>query len=388
MEFSQNQLLTILYAESVLQDTGLPTNNLKLIYEVVQGLNRVNHKASAQSWIVRPEGAIVKYPETGMHNNEAVAHYFLIDSTLSGGHTAVQCYLLHDATGAHMTCNNLKTSCKGIKICSTCDPDLLSGCQYHSCEDHSHLILHNFQEFDTGYLKALLIDDKSTITMYEEGQAKVHGYGPLVPCTFVASPSEHKQHCPCPQIAFVCHNPHFHPPPMPVKTPLPLVAVLQQLLLNLRWHLADTTPCRVVLDSGFMQGLWDILGWTSDCTPSLPDLHPSLTNLNHVWRIINMLRLRKYPHRIGFEADKSSKSKHGIMNTCNLMHTKDKPLCFFCICETHFQRNAFAIKHQLNSDQFSAREVYEAMLSLSSSDPHPNIDKTFKIIRSRGLDLE
>ena len=51
---------------------------------------------------------------------------------------------------------------------------------------------------------------------------------------------------------------------------------------------------------------------------------------------------------------------------------------FFRICETHFQRNAFAIRH------YVGKEVWTAMLSLSSSDPHPNIEETFTIIRSGG----
>lgn len=67
------------------------------------------------------------------------------------------------------------------------------------------------------------------------------------------------------------------------------------------WHLADATPRRMVLDSGFMYGLCRALGWTAERTPTLSDLHPSLANLDHVRRLINMLRLEKYPHGTGFD---------------------------------------------------------------------------------------
>ncbi|KAG6374675.1 hypothetical protein JVT61DRAFT_4044 [Boletus reticuloceps] len=51
---------------------------------------------------------------------------------------------------------------------------------------------------------------------------------------------------------------------------------------------------------------------------------------------------------------------------------------FFRICETHFQRNAFAIKHYVGD------RVWDAMMSLYTSDPHPDIQKTFEIIPAGG----
>lgn len=51
---------------------------------------------------------------------------------------------------------------------------------------------------------------------------------------------------------------------------------------------------------------------------------------------------------------------------------------FFRICETHFQRNAFAIKHYVGD------KAWDAMMSLCSSEPHPDIQKTFEIIRAGG----
>ena len=87
----------------------------------------------------------------------------------------------------------------------------------------------------------------------------------------------------CPQVVVVSRNPHSHPPPLPVKTPFSLVQLFQSLLLQLKWKLADATPRRIMLDSGFMQGFRQAIGWMDrHCDPSLQLLHPSFGNLDHV----------------------------------------------------------------------------------------------------------
>ncbi|KIK80352.1 hypothetical protein PAXRUDRAFT_158926, partial [Paxillus rubicundulus Ve08.2h10] len=57
-----------------------------------------------------------------------------------------------------------------------------------------HLILCNLQEYNLDYLHALLENNMSVITNHE-GAARECGYGPLVPCSFVVSPSKQKQLC-------------------------------------------------------------------------------------------------------------------------------------------------------------------------------------------------
>ena len=87
-------------------------------------------------------------------------------------------------------------------------------------------------------------------------------------------------------------------------TPPAIVAVFKDLLLNMEWRLADATPRRIVLDSGFMRGLKQALGWFStQSSPVLSDLHPSLANLDHVCRLINTLRLEIYPNGTGFKGN-------------------------------------------------------------------------------------
>ncbi|KIJ11659.1 hypothetical protein PAXINDRAFT_15478 [Paxillus involutus ATCC 200175] len=58
-----------------------------------------------------------------------------------------------------------------------------------------HLMLHGLQEYDTQYLCALLENDWPVINE-RENTAKTAGYGPRVPCTFIASPSSQSQLCP------------------------------------------------------------------------------------------------------------------------------------------------------------------------------------------------
>ena len=110
----------------------------------------------------------------------------------------------------------------------------------------------------------------------------------------------------CPHVVILCRNPHSHTPPAPVKTLPPLVTELNRLLCDMGWRLADATPRRLMLDTVFVIGLRNILqvGWESDWTPSLSDLHPSLANFDHLRRLINMVRLEKFPHGTGFEGER------------------------------------------------------------------------------------
>lgn len=103
----------------------------------------------------------------------------------------------------------------------------------------------------------------------------------------------------CPRVLVICRNPHSHPPPMPVKTPPPLLDIFTSLLTNMDWKLADATPLKIVLDSNFIYGLRKHLGWSNLFDPALSDLHPSLGNLDHSRRQINLLRNRFFPSGTG-----------------------------------------------------------------------------------------
>ena len=105
----------------------------------------------------------------------------------------------------------------------------------------------------------------------------------------------------CPYVVILSTNPHNHPPPLPTKTPHRIVDCLEALLTCLNWKLADATPRRLALDSGFIQSLCHALAWTHcERDPSPHDLHPSLGNLDHLRRLINILRTSNFPDGTGF----------------------------------------------------------------------------------------
>ncbi|KIJ37987.1 hypothetical protein M422DRAFT_259373 [Sphaerobolus stellatus SS14] len=199
-----------------------------------------------------------------------------------------------------------------------------------------HLRIRNLNEFNLQYLQALFEDNLPEILKYEEA-AKAEGYGPLVPCSYVAAPQEQRQYCPnfhrdstgvllrghlsqytnckahlafylpndlaaCPYVAVVSHGPHSHENPRPLKTPATIKKLFLLLLESLGWGLADATPRKILLDAGFMTGLRKVLNWEGSTNPVLSDLHPSLGNLDHCKRLINGLRSKKYPYGTGINA--------------------------------------------------------------------------------------
>jgi hypothetical protein len=78
-------------------------------------------------------------------------------------------------------------------------------CEHRKSGHCAHLLLHNLQEIDTVYLEALLTNNIETILAYELAAQK-DGYGPLVPCGIVASPTEQKMLCRKCHTSFVNSN--------------------------------------------------------------------------------------------------------------------------------------------------------------------------------------
>lgn len=105
----------------------------------------------------------------------------------------------------------------------------------------------------------------------------------------------------CPQVLIVCRNPHSHSPPLPIKTPESVMGIFHALLLGLGWKLADATPRKIILDSGFMDSLRRAIDWNQQLDPTLADLHPSLANLDRVRRCITALRDEFFPSGTGFK---------------------------------------------------------------------------------------
>ncbi|KAJ7211515.1 hypothetical protein C8J57DRAFT_1440813 [Mycena rebaudengoi] len=193
-------------------------------------------------------------------------------------------------------------------------------CHYRTKTDTAHLILRTLDEFDIPYLRALLENDSQGIHEREE-LARQFGYGPRSPCSFTASPLAKKTLCQrkncaatfdvytpydlsdCPRVVIICRSPHSHPNPHPLKTPPPLMEVFRSLLLELDWKLADATPRKLMLDSGFMASFRRVLAWNRPFDPPLAALHSSLGNLDHVRRCIDELRDLLFPSGTGFDGN-------------------------------------------------------------------------------------
>ncbi|KAJ7778963.1 hypothetical protein B0H16DRAFT_1838049 [Mycena metata] len=218
-------------------------------------------------------------------------------------------------------------------------------CVHRKKTDRAHLILRNLDEFDIVYFRALLENDSKIIHEREE-LARQFGYGPRFPCSFTAPPSARKELCPhwhrsksgklergvlervkgdcaatfdiytpynledCPRVVIICRNPHSHAHPHPVKTPPPLLEVFRSLLLDLDWKLADATPRKLMIDSGFMAAFRRALGWNKRFDPPLAALHQSLGNMDHVRRYIDELRFVLFPDGTGFEGAQLLAAQH------------------------------------------------------------------------------
>ncbi|KAL4064574.1 hypothetical protein J3A83DRAFT_4167974 [Scleroderma citrinum] len=136
----------------------------------------------------------------------------------------------------------------------------------------------------------------------------------------------------CPWVAVICKNPHHHPAPAPLRTPPAIVAVFREILLDMNWQLADAMPHHIMLDSGFMQGLQQAVGWSSmQSSPALSELHPSLANLDHICHLIDTLQVEKYPEGTSFK---------GNGCVCNLMKNEvENGRCYVCCAESHILSN-------------------------------------------------
>ncbi|KAI0054384.1 hypothetical protein BV25DRAFT_1949705 [Artomyces pyxidatus] len=223
-------------------------------------------------------------------------------------------------------------------------------CEYRRKNARCHLHLADLTSFDNRYLKALF--DADTVELDKlELAAQARGYGPRAPCNYTEPSRSQRQQCPywhrskdgilmkgeldqaticsavfdiyiphedyrvlCPFVVISCRNPHSHPPPVPTKTPRPILDALFSMLEAMQWRLADATPRKIMLDTGFVLGLRQHLAWNMTRDPSLCDLHPSLGNQDHVTRIIDSLRKVRYPSGTDFAGSVQLAREHSQLD--------------------------------------------------------------------------
>ncbi|KIM62796.1 hypothetical protein SCLCIDRAFT_119051, partial [Scleroderma citrinum Foug A] len=111
--------------------------------EIARSLHRVNRHCHSDVHCVvhHPLSTVVEYPETGSVPNDSIAHIFTVNPNKfdppkasfqyslgdsHGGRTRTICDLLCDQSDQRVMCKKLTTSCKGLKVCSEHDPDILN----------------------------------------------------------------------------------------------------------------------------------------------------------------------------------------------------------------------------------------------------------------------
>ncbi|KAJ6470153.1 hypothetical protein DFH09DRAFT_1478222 [Mycena vulgaris] len=285
--------------------------------EIRRGLDCINRQIYVNSLVEHSAGSMVEYQETGTSKGVAVAHRFSVDplnfstrlvilmaenptsivavcssdakgiqplALTENYHPALRLPLDLDALGEakkeifsktlgfHCTlaekgcCTELTDDDSDPESDSESDSDesesetrttkLLDPgakaslrCEHHKKTDKAHLILRTLDEFDITYLRALLENDTRIIDEREE-LARI---GKTL--TGIAPPEN-------------WHAGYF--------------SDQKSLLLDLDWKLADATPRKLMIDSGFMSSFRRALGWKKPFDPPLAALHPSLGNLDHL----------------------------------------------------------------------------------------------------------
>ncbi|KAJ7201931.1 hypothetical protein C8J57DRAFT_1102564 [Mycena rebaudengoi] len=192
--------------------------------------------------------------------------------------------------------------------------------------------------YDVEYIEAVLCQDEDEITRIEAAAASL-GYGPNVVCTTVANASAQRAFCPfdhrtednqllqplmvrlecrvkfrviqpleeyrakCPYVLITSQGAHWHPVPLPIKTPPKIRTeffhtLFFHLLDSLGPDLADLTPRRLLRHSlvkSFLKQKFPIIP-----KPTLGDLHISFSNRSHLKAYIKQAKEFHCPFKTGW----------------------------------------------------------------------------------------
>ena len=228
-------------------------------------------------------------------------------------------------------------------------------CEHWSPHNRKHLFEYpsRNKSIHMGYLTALFLNDKEEIERFEAA-GELAGYGPQAQCftienfsvqkafcrefpraNAVASidavgparthrqldgPLEHLplRHVPCkttfmvyepkaferaayPYVLVVCNGAHTHPVPLPTKTPQAIQTTMLEMLHGMEEALPDATPRRVMRDASVRAQLHKLLPHIRD--PTLSDLHPSLSNKDHIRSYLRSVKEDVFPFGTGWEGE-------------------------------------------------------------------------------------
>lgn len=97
---------------------------------------------------------------------------------------------------------------------------------------------------------------------------------------------------------------HNHPPPRRTKTPPIHAEFLDDYLRELDWKIATITPRSLNTNAVVISRLRKDLQWAEQDSPSLADLHPSLSNFDHVGSFVSARRDYQFPSGTDWEGAK------------------------------------------------------------------------------------
>ncbi|GLB33432.1 hypothetical protein LshimejAT787_0103900 [Lyophyllum shimeji] len=237
---------------------------------------------------------------------------------------------------------SVESKCGGRLVLHDDELNICIKCEHYSKyvnRDH-YIQFIDESRFDFDYIKAYFDNDKDELERIERSASDL-GVGPLRACTTVTNfsaqkvccPFDHRLengslvqpemiHLPC-QVKFRSHP---HPVPLPQKTPPVIRAEIMALLDKLGGSLADLTTRRFLRHPVVRAYLAD--RFPSIPSPSLSDLHVSLSNREHVKVYIDQAITKNFPYGTGWE---------GLLHLKKVQDETLQP-------EDHYIRKAFTVK--------------------------------------------
>ncbi|KAJ7574202.1 hypothetical protein C8J56DRAFT_1065197 [Mycena floridula] len=221
-------------------------------------------------------------------------------------------------------------------------------CQHYNPDfSRNHMIYYLDESYDIDYIEAVFHEDEDEINRIESS-AQALGYGPRVECTTITNSSSQRTFCPhdhrdeatgvlqqlpmiqlecgvkfrifqpledyraqCPYILVTIKGAHFHPVPLPLKTPPKFRDIVLDLIDQTGTDLPDLTARRFLrhpLVRGYLQKNLPIT--VNSRAPVLHDLHPSLANRAHLFSYIKAASRRKFPYGTEWEGAKYLQAEH------------------------------------------------------------------------------
>ncbi|KAK7032463.1 hypothetical protein VNI00_013021 [Paramarasmius palmivorus] len=202
-------------------------------------------------------------------------------------------------------------------------------CRQHSCQPID-------EAFDASYIEAILSGDKEEVIRIEKEASLDYNVGPDVECTWVENISSQRKNCPrvhrdpntgflysplmektkCgvkfhvytpveelrdqfPYTLMIVRGTHYHPIPLPTKTPPRLREQIFDLLGSMSEELSELTPRRFIRHPIACAHLKKVFPNNPNAT--FGNLHPSLSNHSHLASFIKAVKSEVFPKGTGWE---------------------------------------------------------------------------------------